>query len=170
MDFHLTILNRRSIRHYTEQKVTEEQVATLLTYAMAAPSACNRQPWEFYVITKEDVLSELRKASRFTNYSSPCIIVVAGNLHHALPLQLATYWIQDCSAAIENILLGATALGLGAVWCGLLPQKRPTDRVSKLLSLPEHIVPLAIIHLGTPAEVKAPHQGYDEKKVHWIKQ
>ncbi|MDD4213016.1 MAG: nitroreductase family protein [Bacilli bacterium] len=170
MDFHETILNRRSIRRFTDSPVPEATILKLLEYASAAPSACNRKPWEFYVVTEEKFLSPLRKASRFTNYISPLNIVVCGNTRRSLPLQLSSYWIQDCSAAIENILLGATSLGLGAVWCGLLPQVRPQDRVRKILSLPEHIIPLALIHIGTPSEARPPHEGLDMKRVHFVKE
>ncbi|MBQ4273019.1 MAG: nitroreductase family protein, partial [Clostridia bacterium] len=83
-------------------------------------------------------------------------------------LQLASYWIQDCSSAITHILLEATNLGLGSLWCGLHPQKRPAERARKLLNEGEHIVPLGLILLGYPAETPEPRSQYDEKKVHII--
>ncbi|MFA6627709.1 MAG: nitroreductase family protein, partial [Bacilli bacterium] len=126
--------------------------------------------WEFYVITEESYLKSLRKASRFANYNAPGMIVVAGNLKRSLPLGMASYWIQDCSSAIENILLGATSLGLATCWCGLYPQERPQERVRTILSLPKHIIPLAIIHVGYPAEEKEPHEGVDNKRIHFIKE
>ena len=111
----------------------EEAIDALLHAAMSGPSACNRTPWEFWVVTQEEALQALRGASRFTNHEAKLAIVVSGNLSRALPQQLAEYWIQDCSAATENILLQATELGLGAVWCGIYPQKRPPYDVAFVL-------------------------------------
>lgn len=123
------LLRRRSVRKFTDEPVSEEQISELLHAAMSGPSACNKRPWEFYVITNGEVLEELRTASKFSGISAPLAIVVCGNLGRALPMQLADYWIQDCSAATENILLRATDLGLGTVWCGMHPQKRPEEKV-----------------------------------------
>ena len=115
---------RRSIRKYKDEPVSKEDIDYLLHAAMSGPSACNRTPWEFYVITNKETLEKLRKASRFSNINAPLAIVVCGNLSRALPSQLSPYWIQDCSAATENILLAATDLKLGSLWCGIHPQKR----------------------------------------------
>ena len=118
------LLKRRSIRKYLDKEVSDEIIEELLHAAMSGPSACNRRPWIFYVIKDQDKLSELRKASRFSNMNAPLAIVVVGDLSRSLPLQLKDFWIQDCSAATENILLRATDLGLGSLWCGIYPQKR----------------------------------------------
>ncbi|MBQ8293234.1 MAG: nitroreductase family protein [Bacilli bacterium] len=161
------MLNRRSIRKFKKDKVSKEDIDTLLHYAMSAPSACNKQPWEFYVVTNEEMLLELKNASRFSRYNSPLNIIVCGSLKRSLPLQLAEYWIQDCSASIENILLGVTSLGLGAVWCGLHPQKNAAKKVREILGLDEKIVPLGLIHIGYPDETVAPRDQYNEKYVHF---
>ena len=136
---------------------------------MSGPSACNRTPWEFYVITQQEKLEELRGASRFTKMKAPLAIVVCGNLSRALPLKLGEFWIQDCSAATENILLCATDLGLGAVWCGVHPQKRPEKRVQEILNLPDKYIPLNIIWIGCPAENPEARDQYDDKRIHYIK-
>ena len=153
MELKEVLEKRRSVRKFTQEAVPEELVEELLHAAMSAPSACNRKPWEFWVVTEPETLEKLRKASRFTNYEAKLVIVVAGNLSRALPMQLGDYWIQDCSAATENILLRAVDLGLGAVWCGIHPQKRPVERVRELLGMTEGQIPLNIIFLGYPGEV-----------------
>lgn len=114
MELNEVLQKRRSIRKFTEEEVSEELIDELLHAAMSGPSACNRRPWDFYVITNQEVLKNLESATRFTKMKARLAIVVCGNLSRALPQQLAAYWIQDCSAATENILLCATDLGLGA--------------------------------------------------------
>lgn len=169
MELEEVLQKRRSVRKFTQEAVPEELIDKLLHAAMSGPSACNRQPWEFWVVTEPETLEKLRKASRFTNYEAKLAIIVAGNLSRALPMQLSEYWIQDCSAATENILLRATDLGLGGVWCGIHPQKRPVERVRELLGMTEKQIPLNIIFLGFPAESPEPRDQYQEKNVHWVK-
>ncbi|MDD7735927.1 MAG: nitroreductase family protein [Bacilli bacterium] len=159
---------RRSIRKYKDEPVSKEDIDYLLHAAMSGPSACNRTPWEFYVITNKETLEKLRKASRFSNINAPLAIVVCGNLSRALPSQLSPYWIQDCSAATENILLAATDLKLGSLWCGIHPQKRAEQRVSEILSLTEKQVPLNIIYIGHPDETLEPRDQYKEANVHYL--
>lgn len=169
MELKEALLKRRSIRKFTEQPVAEEMIEELLHAAMSGPSACNKKPWEFYVITNKEKLEELKKASKFTKISSPLAIVVCGNLSKALPLHFADYWIQDCSAATENILLRVTDLGLGAVWCGIYPQKKSEERVRELLGISKKEIPLNVIFIGHPAETPVERDQYDEKNVHYIK-
>ena len=169
MELNEVLLKRRSIRKFTEEPVSEEDVLKLLHAGMSGPSACNRTPWEFFVVTNPEILEKLRKSARYSKIKAPLAIVVCGNLSKALPLQLSPFWIQDCSAATENILLAATELGLGTVWCGVHPMKRAEKNVSEALSLSEKLVPLNIIHIGHPAEFPEPRDQYNEKKVHYIK-
>lgn len=168
MELKEVLLKRRSVRKFTEEVVSEEYINELLHAAMSGPSACNKKPWEFYVISDKGILEQLRSASMFTKINAPLAIVVCGNLSHALPMQMADYWIQDCSAATENILLRATDLGLGAVWCGIHPQKRAEKKVVEILGLSEKEIPLNIILLGHPAEEPEARDQYDEKRVHYI--
>lgn len=169
MELKNALLKRRSIRKFTEEPVSENDISELLHAAMSGPSACNKTPWEFFVVTNPEVLDKLRKSARYSKIKAPLAIVVCGNLSKALPLQLSPFWIQDCSAATENILLRATDLGLGAVWCGVHPMKNAEKNVREALSLPEKIVPLNIIHIGHPAEEPEARDQFSEKKVHYIK-
>lgn len=169
MELREVLLKRRSVRKFTEEQVSDEMISELLHAAMSGPSACNKRPWEFYVVTNEDKLQELRKASMFTKISSKLAIIVCGNLANALPMKMAEYWVQDCSAATENILLRVTDLELGAVWCGIYPQKRAQEKVKKILEMPEEHIPLNIIFIGHPAENPEARDQYDEKKIHYIK-
>ncbi len=168
MELKEALLKRRSVRKFLDTPVSDEYIDELLHAAMSGPSACNKTPWEFYVIKNGEKLAEVKKASRFSRFDSPLAIVVCGNLSRSLPMQLAEYWIQDCSAATENILLRATDLGLGAVWCGAHPQVRVVKKIKEVLSLPEKHIPLGIIHIGYPAENPEPRDQYDEKRVHFI--
>lgn len=168
MDNFDPILARRSVRKFKDTPVPKEIIDKLLEAACAAPSACNRRPVDFYAVTNPDVLEALRNSGRFTKMSSPLAIVVVGKLSRALPLQLSDYWIHDAGAASENILIKATALGLGSCWCGVHPQKRVMAKVSEALSLGEKDIPFAIIKLGYPDESHEPHSGYEEKRVHFI--
>jgi len=159
---------RRSIRSYTDEAVSREDIDRLLHAAMSGPSACNTRPWEFYCVTNPDKVAALYGATRYSKIKAPLAIVVCGNTHKALPMQLAPYWIQDCSAAAENILLQAVELELGTVWCGIHPQKTNEKHVREILDLPEHIIPLGLIWVGHPAETQPPRDQYDEKKVHFV--
>ena len=168
MELQTVLQARRSIRKYTKEAVSKEDIDILLHAAMSGPSACNKMPWEFFVVTDEAVLEKLRNAANYSKIEAPLAIVVCGNLSRALPMQLAPYWIQDCSAATENILLAATDLGLGTVWCGIHPQKRAEKKVSEALGLTEKQIPLNIIYVGHPDEEQEPRDQYNEKYVHYI--
>ena len=162
--------NRRSVRKYTEQEVSAEDIDLLLHYAMSGPSACNRKPWKFYVITNKEILEKLKTVSRFSNMNPPCAIVVCGDENKALPKDMSTFWIQDCSASIENILLGAESLDLGACWIGLYPQERVVERMKKILEISdEKIIPLGMVYLGHKNEEKNPSCAYDEENIIFIK-
>lgn len=169
MELKEALLKRRSVRKFTEEAVSEEHINELLHAAMSGPSACNKKPWEFYVVSNKDVLKQLQSASKFTKMQAPLAIIVCGNLSHALPLKMADYWIQDCSAAAENILLRVTDLGLGAVWCGIHPQQLAEKKVSEILGLSKKEIPLNIILIGHPVEVPDARDQYDEKRVHFVR-
>ena len=162
------ILKRRSVRKFKDTLVEKSVIDQLLEAGCAAPSACNRKPVDFYVITGEEMLEELSKCGRFTRMKAPLMIIVVGNLSRALPLGMAEYWIQDAAAASENILLQATALGLGSCWCGIHPQKRFADKVKEALGLSDKQIPFSMIKLGYPDEFPEAHSGIDEKRVHFI--
>lgn len=168
MELQQVLQARRSIRKFKKEAVSGEQIDILMHAAMSGPSACNRMPWDFYVVTDKTVLEKLRSASKFSKIEAPLAIVVCGNLSRALPLNLASYWIQDCSAATENILLAATDLGLGAVWCGIHPQKRPEKKIREILGLTEKQIPLNVIYVGHPDQQQEPRDQYRENYIHYI--
>lgn len=160
------ILARRSVRQFTDAPVPDELIDQLLQSAMAAPSACNKRPWEFYVIKNPELLEQLRHVSRYSNMNSTLMIIVAGNDKRSLNHRVNDFWIQDCAAAAQNILLAATELGLGSCWCGLFPMVSPVKSIRNLLGLEEHIIPMALVQLGYPAEALEPRTQYDRKRIH----
>jgi nitroreductase len=161
------LLARRSIRRFTDEPVSQGELRMLLEAGMAAPSASNRRPWEFVVVTDPLLLANLRDVLILGRYGAPAAIVACGNLGRALPFPVRDFWIQDCSAATQNILLAATGLGLGAVWIGVHPIALFVKAVSRVLAIPRGVVPLNTIWVGHPAEAKAPRTQYDERRVHW---
>ncbi len=161
------IFKRRSIRSYTDQPVEEHTLTILLQAAMAAPSAVNSQPWEFVVVTDPAVLDRLRQRIQFGQYNAQAIIAVCGSQAVANNDAGRTYWIQDCSAALENILIAAAGLGLGSVWVGVYPEEGKIQTVRQVLHIPDTVTPLGLVYLGYPAENQPPRTQYDEQKVHW---
>ena len=159
-----TILDRRSIRRYTSEPVTPEQFKTLLTCAMMAPSAVNKQPWHFVVITDRAVLDSLRAAHPYAGMlrTAPACIAVCAVEDPSLP----GYYMQDCAAATMNILLAAREMGLGTCWMGVAPRKERMDAVAGVLGLPENVLPFNLIAVGHPAESPARPDRYREDRVH----
>lgn len=168
MDIKEFILSRRSIRKFKEFKVEKEKIDLLLEAACSAPSACNKKPYQLYIITDETKLGLLNKCGRFTNISSPLKIVVCGDMKKALPKSMADYWIQDASAVVENILLMANGIGLGTCWCGVYLQERVMTNVKEILNLEDDLIPFALINIGYPDEIKEPHAGYDKSIIHYL--
>lgn len=157
---------RRSVRKFLDQPIDDVMVEALLSAAMAAPSGMNMQPWNFVVVRDANGLSDLRKTSPFAKMNAPCAIVVCGNLRTFKRPMLEQFWVQDCSAATENLLLAATALGLGAVWCGVHPVKRLEERVSKVLDLPKSVIPFALVFVGYGSEEQPARTQYDPAKIY----
>jgi nitroreductase len=159
------IFTRRSIRKYTDQAVPEELVIELLKAAMAAPSAGNEQAWQFIVIRDRAILDAIPKFHPYAamlKYASVAI-VVCGDLSRE---KFKGFWVQDCSAATQNLLLAATARGLGAVWTALHPMEDRVAGMRKLLGLPEQIIPLSLVPIGYPAEHPGPTDRFDQARVH----
>jgi nitroreductase len=159
------IFNRRSIRKFSPELVSDALIRDLLEAAMAAPSAMNIQSWHFVVVREPELLENLHAVMTFGKMAAPLAIVVCGDLGNVKRLVAENFWIQDCSAATENLLLAASALGLGAVWCGVSPLKTAVKRVSDVLKLPSTLIPLNVIFVGHPNEVKEPGTKFNEKKV-----
>ncbi len=158
-----TIFARRSIRKYTAELVKDKDVRTLLEAAMAAPSSANRKPWHFVAVSNRQTLDNLARVHPHGKmlFEAPLCIAVCGDTTIS-----PRVWVQDCSAATENLLLAAVTLGLGAVWLGVYPRESRIHPIRKVLGLPETIVPLNLISIGHPAEEKEPRTQYDELRVH----
>lgn len=169
MNIREAIFCRRSVRTFLEKEVDDNIIKSLLEDAMAAPSACNKQPWEFYVIKNKEIQDKIKSRIMYSKYNSPIMIIVAGNNELSLTKDNNDFWIQDCSAAIENILLSAVSFGLGTCWCGLYPVEKRAQRIKDLLELPNNIIPLGIIHLGYPDKEVVGRTQYNEDKIHYIK-
>lgn len=166
-DFLDIFYKRRSIRKFTGEPVSREDLTTLLKVAMSGPSAMNAQPWEFVVVTEIETLNKLRKNLIFAKMVAPAAICVLGSKRLQVNKGGDRFWVQDCSAATENILLAATAMSLGAVWIGIHPVHLFERQVKSILNLPAGVTPLNLIMIGHPAEEKESRTQYDEKRVHW---
>ncbi len=147
MDLFEAIDTRRSIRKFNDKEVTEEDVMTVLKAAMQAPSARNEQPWQFIVVRDPAMRETVSKSSPYTGMAAkaPVVIVVCGD---ARDEKSREYWPQDCSAAIENLLLAARGKNLGAVWCGIYPIQERVDYLKKVFTLPENVIPFALVCMG----------------------
>ncbi len=161
------IFGRRSIRVYSPGEVSESAVTRLLQAAMAAPSAMTKDPWRFVVVRDKQTLAKLAALHPgAAMLSAAALAVVAcGDLEVAFERNIS-YLLQDCSAAIENLLLAAHAQGLGACWVGIHPGESLIKRVRELLSLPSSVVPVAAISLGQPGEALAPRTRFNADYVH----
>lgn len=158
-----TILSRKSVRKYSDKKVEQEKIDTILKAAMSAPSGMNKQPWEILVITDKSKLEKIAEIAPNASYSahSQLAMIVCGNKDIS-----DKFWIQDCSAMSENILLAVEALELGAVWCAVFPFEDKIEAIKNLFGLPENIIPLNIIPIGYPLNDENPKEKYDAKKIH----
>ena len=163
------IMTRVSVREFTGEKISDAQIDTLLRAAMAAPSAINKQPWAFIVVTDEALIARLGEAlpySRCSNHPA-CAIIPCGDLSKAIEGEMGAFWINDVSAATENLLLAAHSMGLGAVWTGLHPDMKRAALVQEMLGLPEHIIPLCVVPVGVPAEHPAVKDKFHPENIHY---
>lgn len=156
------ILQRKSVRDYADRAVEQEKIEVLLEAAMAAPSGKNAQPWDFIVITRRDILDEMAEKLPYAKMlkDAPVAIAVCADRTKS------PYWYVDCSAATQNILLAAEALGLGAVWTATYPYRDRMDVVKELCGLPGSYDSLCIIPIGYPARENKPKDKYDAGKIH----
>ena len=157
------IKKRRSIRRYTDQPVTDEQIRQLLEAAMAAPSADNIQPWEFVVVRDPALKGELARTHPWSDMAADAAVVFVVCANE----RASHHWVEDASAATENLLLAATALGLGAVWVAVYPDASREAYVRRVLGIPEEMRVLCLVPVGHPAESKPPRTKYKESKVHY---
>lgn len=162
------IMTRSSVRSYTTQPIEQEMIEKLLRAGMAAPSGGNKQPWEFVVITDREVLDQIPGILRGGKMATqaPLAIAVLGSPSKAM---YPEYWIQDGSAATENILLAAHGMGLGAVWCGVYPDDGSGrfERINQLLSLPDGTYTLSLICIGYPDSEPTIKDKWNSSKIHY---
>lgn len=166
----LTVIHaRKSVRHYLPQEISSEQLTALMKAGMAAPTAADKRPWAFVAVTDPAQRQALAQAMPYGKMLAQAggAIAVCGIPSKSLPGKQSEFWVQDCSAASENILLAAEAMGLGGVWIGVYPDAKRVEAVRKALSLPKTVVPLNIISLGYPTGEEQPKDKYDPAAIHW---
>ncbi len=168
MDAIKNLLSRRSIRKYTGKSIPEDLIKILLDAGMHAPSARNLQPWHFVVIHEREMLNKLAMAHPYAKMleQAGLAILVGGDRNIQ---EMDGYIVQDCSAATQNIMLAAHASGLGSVWLGMYPREKRMADISKLLNLPEHILPVSLISIGYPDEHKESPDRYKSDRIHYNK-
>lgn len=165
------IMSRTSVRAYLDRKVEDEKVEKMLRAGMAAPSAVNAQPWHFIVVSDTALLASLAESCPNAKMaaSAPLAIVVCGDMDKTPNENIRPFWVQDASAATENILLEANALGLGAVWTGTYPSEERCAKVAELLNLPANIIPLNTIVIGYPKDKPQPKDKWKTENVSYNK-
>jgi len=158
------ILDRRSIRKFTDQKIDDQVITKLITAAMYAPSAVNRQPWHFVVIDQRHIMERIMEIHPYAGMlrTASHAIVVCGDEQQQHD---DGYWVVDCGAATENLLLAAHSLGLASCWVGLHPREARKKGIAELLQLPRHVQPFALVALGYPAEQKPRPERFQPEKV-----
>lgn len=163
------IMSRTSVRFYEETPIEDAKIEMLLKAAMAAPTAGNKQPWKFVVIRDKDILHSISANLNTMKMAenAPLAIVVCGDLDNTFLGDGRDYWVQDTSAATENLLLAAHASGLGAVWCGIYPMPERIEFLQQLLHLPGNIVPLNVIPIGYPADTQPAKDKWKPENIHY---
>lgn len=159
------IKTRRSIRRYKSDPVPEEKIKILLEMAMMAPSACNQQPWEFIVINDRKILDTIPTFHPYSQMlrEAPLAIVVCGDPRYEV---VSGFWIEDCSAAIQNLLLAAKDQGLGSVWLAVYPEAERVSKMKELLDIPGPVIPLAVIAIGYANEEKGSVDRFQPDRIH----
>ncbi len=167
------IMTRTSVRTYADRAVPDSLIETVLRAGMAAPTAANKQPWHFYVITSQSVKDSITEAFKYAKMvkESAFDVVVCGDMSRTFDGDTPARgnWVLDCSAASENMLLAAHALGLGGVWCGVYPENDRIKALSGILNLPDSIEPMAILSFGYPTAATTPKDKWDPAKVTYVK-
>jgi nitroreductase len=165
MDLMDAIIKRRSIRQYADKPVEDEKITEILKAAMYAPSARNYQSWHFVVCNKREILDEIPNVHPYAEMAkqATAAILVCGDLTIEPSVE---YNAVNCSAATQNILLSAHNLGLGSVWLGVYPRKERMEGLTKLFNLPEDIIPVSLVMLGYPNEMKSTPERFRQDRVH----
>ncbi|MGL5259561.1 MAG: nitroreductase family protein [Lachnospiraceae bacterium] len=161
-----SIFHRTSVRNFLDKEVEEDKIKLILQAAMAAPSAGNQQPWEFYVVKNKEILKALAETSPYAQCASnaPMAFVVCYKTNAAIP----SYCEIDTSIATQNMLLAIDDLGLGAVWLGIAPLKDRIEAVNKVIHIKEGLTSFAIVPCGYPDQVYSPKERFDEERIHYI--
>lgn len=164
------IHERKSVRNYTEEPVSKEDLITIMKAGMAAPTGFDARPWKFIAIQDRNTMMELRKELVYASGldGSPAAIVVCGDMSKVRD-EAPEFWITDASAATQNMLLAIEAMGLGGVWSTLYPGKERMAHARKVLNLPENIMPLCIIPIGHPTGIEQAKEKFDAQNIHWEK-
>jgi len=168
MDALEAILTRRSVRKYTEGEIDDTYIQQLIEAAVSAPSAGNQQPWHFIIIDNRKILDKIPEFHPHAKMLKEAqkAILVCGDINLE---KYKGYWMLDCSAATQNILLAARVLGLGACWLGVYPREERIIKLRKLLEIPENVIPFSIISLGYPAEKQEKIRREYKSRIHYNK-
>ncbi len=165
------IMTRASVRNYTDEKINDSTVNKILRAGMAAPTAANQQPWHYVVINDQALKDSITAAFEYTKMVADCsfAVVVCGDMDNLFDGDIPDggFWVEDCSAASENMLLAAHALGIGGVWCGIYPLKDREARLRSILNLPSNLTPMNVMAFGYPAQPVAPKDKWVPAKIHY---
>jgi nitroreductase len=164
-----TIYRRRSIRVFDGRKVSKEILIELLKAAMAAPSASNSKPWEFILVTSRTTLETLESKIKYGRYKAPAAVVICANTSLSNDESARNFWVQDCSAATENLLIAAAGLDIGTVWIGVYPREDVMQILRDMLNIPANVIPLNIVYVGYPADEPESRTQFEESRLHWEK-
>ncbi|PWM29159.1 MAG: nitroreductase family protein [Verrucomicrobia bacterium] len=172
MDSQNAIFTRASVRSYDPSKRADAgQIREVLAAAMSAPSAMGRRPWEFVVATRPELLERIMQIHPYCSSlgDAGCAIIVCGNLDAQYKTPAGGYYVYDCSAATQNLLIRAKELGLDTCWCAIAPEKGRIDAFRRLFGIPENVEPMALVILGYAAEPVRRERTFEEEKVHMQK-
>ena len=162
-----SIFHRVSVREFTDDPVKSVDVEWLMRAAMAAPSACNQQPWEFYVVTDKEKIQVLSKVHQFARCAAGAPVIIVP-VYRREGLTAPAFAQIDLSIAQENIWLETDSLGLGGVWLGIAPQPNRMQKVAEILGLPDHLEVFSIFAFGYPAETRQQSDRFDESRIHFV--
>ncbi len=166
MDILDAIFTRRSIRKYTGELITDSQLETILKAGFCAPSAHNKQPWHFLVIKDKEKIDKISNLHPYAKMapSAGCVIIACGDKDIE---DQTGFLVEDCSAAMQNILLAAHGIELGAVWCALHPIENITEKINEFFSIPENIIPVGMIVVGNKEKDRKPNDRYIKERIHF---
>lgn len=159
------IKKRRSIRSYKKQPVSDEDIYTMLEAAMLAPSAGNEQPWHFIIIDNQEIIDKIPNIHPYAKMITQVkkAILICADLNQT---KYEDYWVQDCAAATQNILLKGVELGLGTVWLGIYPDEERVAKFKNLFKLPADIIPFSLVPVGYPDQDKKTPDRFDKNRIH----